>query len=887
MANSIRKPYKLITIPASVSQVWIPERSYWAAGDNVTLTESGEEEVVKAVFGATGGTINPSLLPPSIGVFGNSSLESGANNNSVSGVYASFGSQLISGIGGSEKNIKPVLLSPSSYTSVSGKMVTVDGYYMDVVTPARNGLTEDVGWNSSAESAAVFSGDGTVGFSVKDGIASIIAGLSAPSSSGNASLPNDILYGIEINGPTAAVTERGERKTGWLPFSPSSDAFKITRAQSTVTYYINDSIIYTSIVESNEVDIALGALFYVSGDGIIDGSIEDLVDISTFTAVESLPNDFNFISGGNLSANTFSINGDLHIGNSETLESGSEMTYEVSTAYFDTVIPSESDILITQPYEATANLGAGGFLAMAGMASEGDYSLASGEMLPLEGLSYAGYAGSYATGNGAIQPLSGSATGLTGGNTVDSSPQDMLPLGGVGANYSYGIASTSMLPISGSASEYVIPSYVEGSGAVRIFDGSVQFSGQVLASGWHIITSASEAETLLDLAAVSFEFNTFLDIESPEVYEIIYHPSWVSDLGANPAKNFNVAIISLKSKIDPRIERHDIYRLPVQSGTVFSRTAYGSVTDPATGDVIVGDDFQYSFNTYDLDANEVDVNAIGGNQLAYDFDSGLVANDALATYGYADASGLGLAEGIIGVGGLGAAALIGRQIAGIASSVRTSGADVNATQDSTYGEIGFDIDLAPLAEWIDQNSIGNEGIADNLALPLLKVEGRGHVLPLSIGAVRLPLLSASGLSGGVLIGALLPMPAVSGSGVVDNIGKASLRLPVLNVVGSVTTGAIGVVDVTLNIELSAYGYGGANGAARLPLLSVNSEAKVGSIGRAIIRLPRLRANGRGGLANYGRSTIRLPDIVSLYGIANIPICNISANGLSKSGCEVL
>ena len=164
--------------------------------------------------------------------------------------------------------------------------------------------------------------------------------------------------------------------------------------------------------------------------------------------------------------------------------------------------------------------------------------------------------------------------------------------------------------------------------------------------------------------------------------------------------------------------RYQPYRATDEIGQSFAMVGYGRT---GTGQTGVAGEFGppvrlKASNEFDADGallkaylgSGIGWSPLPGTQLIADFDNGLSVNDALGRLIYQAGLGLGLDEGLIAPGDSGGPAFLNGQIAGVASytaSLKSGSAtpDIDATNNSSFGEIAAWQRVRAYQQWIDQS----------------------------------------------------------------------------------------------------------------------------------------------------------------------------------------
>lgn len=122
-------------------------------------------------------------------------------------------------------------------------------------------------WNSGARTIAGLLGDGNLTFSVGQSVG-IVCGFNSTDNNQNYL---EIQHGFYISNKKYKIVESGSFKTAFSWFA-SDAVFKIARAGTTVRYYVDDVLVYTSLVPSSGVVFGDCSLFAYL-DTIIDATI--------------------------------------------------------------------------------------------------------------------------------------------------------------------------------------------------------------------------------------------------------------------------------------------------------------------------------------------------------------------------------------------------------------------------------------------------------------------------------------------------------------------------------------------------------------------------------------------------------------------------------------
>lgn len=243
-------------------------------------------------------------------------------------------------------------------------------------------------------------------------------------------------------------------------------------------------------------------------------------------------------------------------------------------------------------------------------------------------------------------------------------------------------------------------------------DNFLECTGALLSTGRHILTVAhcfNTADDRPNLNPNPDDYTVYFDLPSGRVSipvkNVFIHPNWTADFD----NNNDIAIVELAEIAPPTADRYEIYTGVNEVGQIFEKVGYGvngtgwqgeNFDDP----VAIKRKGQNRYDAFsDIFNNEPPSNIKPGTQLAYDFDNGLILNDAFGIeYGIVD---LGLGDLEIGTssGDSGAPAFIDGKIAGLTSfgqEPASFGVDVTGLNDTSFGEFFSDIRVSAYTDWI-------------------------------------------------------------------------------------------------------------------------------------------------------------------------------------------
>ena len=131
-----------------------------------------------------------------------------------------------------------------------------------------SGYDKNLGWNAGARSITSEPGDLTSTFQPSENCIGIIIGLG---SSDTGPSVTDIEHGFyfrkESGVQVYSIYERNVAKTAPTAYV-AADVFHVTRADTTVKYWLNSTVVYTSLVPSSGT-VFLDTTLYSAGDSVI------------------------------------------------------------------------------------------------------------------------------------------------------------------------------------------------------------------------------------------------------------------------------------------------------------------------------------------------------------------------------------------------------------------------------------------------------------------------------------------------------------------------------------------------------------------------------------------------------------------------------------------
>lgn len=248
-------------------------------------------------------------------------------------------------------------------------------------------------------------------------------------------------------------------------------------------------------------------------------------------------------------------------------------------------------------------------------------------------------------------------------------------------------------------------------GVVRVSFGGYYATGALLFDGRAILTAAHLFDGRAGTASVTFE--TRSGTQTLSATTILQHP------GYDVQSNNDLAIVWLSGTAPVTAHRYDIYRDSDEIGQVFTLSGYGRTGTGNTGANSSATSSPIRLKaTNQFDADGATLKSylgagmawtpLAGTQLLADFDNGTATSDALGRLIYRSDLGQGLNEGLIASGDSGGPAFIQNKIAGVASytaslSQSSIDPDLDATTNSSFGEIAAWQRVSAYQQWIDQS----------------------------------------------------------------------------------------------------------------------------------------------------------------------------------------
>lgn len=314
-------------------------------------------------------------------------------------------------------------------------------------TAAQTIIDNNLGWNSSAISQVYVASDGGFRWKISVGSVGVIAGFAPYNADSQISRVTHGFY-YSVSGGMKII-ESGVVKATGLSYT-SGQYVEVRRVGTTVTYYINGALVYTSAVASSG-NAYLDVQLYAAGDYVYDPALYGyklLTATGSAVATGGLSKQLRTTS--NATASSYASirkNGIVDLAATANavasvtaptlkltgqLAATANAVASVTTAYF----PTSEAMVEFQPlqgYSGEAGIGAAAVTTLEALTG-----LASSDAIII-----------FTTGaNGVLYPLGGTAHMLTGG--LGSSSSEMEVLAGLSADHAYGESSGTMEAMTGS-----------------------------------------------------------------------------------------------------------------------------------------------------------------------------------------------------------------------------------------------------------------------------------------------------------------------------------------------------------------------------------------------------------------------------------------------------
>lgn len=224
-----------------------------------------------------------------------------------------------------------------------------------------------------------------------------------------------------------------------------------------------------------------------------------------------------------------------------------------------------------------------------------------------------------------------------------------------------------------------------------------------LISDRHVLTAAhvldEDEDGLVDWELQLFPQSILFDLPDGlvaaehDVASVQWPDSW-------PTSHADLAVLTLTRDAPPGAPRYPLYGASNEVGQEFVRAGFGRPGHGATGQAASEESppvKRAGLNRFE----GVRDDDPGVEFLAYDFDSGMAENNALALFDIASDLGFGADEVFPAMGDSGSPSFLGGAVAGITSFVsRLPEADATDATDSSWGEGGFDVRISDFQDFI-------------------------------------------------------------------------------------------------------------------------------------------------------------------------------------------
>ncbi len=236
--------------------------------------------------------------------------------------------------------------------------------------------------------------------------------------------------------------------------------------------------------------------------------------------------------------------------------------------------------------------------------------------------------------------------------------------------------------------------------------GVLLYDGRAVLTAAHLFANSSSGSP-------DIYFETASGLQKLGASRVELMPDYDSINGNN-----DLALVWLSGAAPTSAERYDLYRDSNEIGQTMTMVGYGRFGAGASGtQAYSGSPLRLKAdNQFDADTATLKSSLGSGmawmptvnTQLTADFDNGNSAQDALGQLIGRVGTGLGQSEGLIAPGDSGGPAFINGQVAGIASytaslSLGNSQPDIDASGNSSFGEIGSWQRVSHYQQWIDQS----------------------------------------------------------------------------------------------------------------------------------------------------------------------------------------
>lgn len=310
-------------------------------------------------------------------------------------------------------------------------------------TPGHGLLTHqtfNLGWNSGARSVQSLAGDGFAVFSATVQSAGIVVGFCARQvDDGYATLQHAFMFAHGI----AYVYENGAQQARLGAFA-AADTFRVQRLNGQVTYYQNDTRVYTS-QQPSAGPVFVAASLYAGGDTLTDARLNTLASpratLDVAVALRLAP------------AATALLPVDVQLA-APTRQNGvadGHATFAVRahlTGLAGKGVAAQARLAVAATLAAAPASGAAVALRpLTGLTGNRPYGMSAAALAPLTVFGGAGQAAPpYALGLGVLPFLTGAAGGMSG--SIGGSHTALAALGGLTSDHNYATAGAALAPLA-------------------------------------------------------------------------------------------------------------------------------------------------------------------------------------------------------------------------------------------------------------------------------------------------------------------------------------------------------------------------------------------------------------------------------------------------------
>ena len=166
----------------------------------------------------------------------------------------------------------------------STELVTTPGHYATYTMPVSYSITYNLnlGWVSAANSFGNLPTDGNYTFYADAQTTGFVSGFSDINHSSSTDY-SEILFGFYVSHGTYYVIEQGTQRTFPANYS-ETDQFKIERINGVVTYSVNGTVVYTSLVTAYNTFVADTSV-YAPGRAVVNAVLTPLTPTASPTPV--------------------------------------------------------------------------------------------------------------------------------------------------------------------------------------------------------------------------------------------------------------------------------------------------------------------------------------------------------------------------------------------------------------------------------------------------------------------------------------------------------------------------------------------------------------------------------------------------------------------------